>query len=37
MILFLSVAILMTGTIAGMRKSAEKQANAKKFKLLHRK
>jgi hypothetical protein len=27
----------MTGTIAGMRKSAEKQANAKKFKLLHRK
>jgi spermidine/putrescine transport system permease protein len=37
MILFLSVAILMTGTIAGMRKSAEKQATAKKFKLLHRK
>lgn len=37
MILFLSVAILMTGTIAGMRKSSEKQATAKKFKLLHRK
>jgi spermidine/putrescine transport system permease protein len=37
MILFLSVAVLMTGTIAGMRKSAEKQATAKKFKLLHRK
>ena len=37
MILFLSVAILMTGTIAGMRNSAEKQATAKKFKLLHRK
>ena len=37
MILFLSVAILMTATIAGMRKSAEKQATAKKFKLLHRK
>jgi len=28
---------LMTGTIAGMRKSAEKQATAKKFTLLHRK
>jgi hypothetical protein len=27
----------MTATIAGMRKSAEKQATAKKFKLLHRK
>ena len=37
MILFFSVAILMTGTIAGMRKSAEKQATAKKFNLLHRK
>jgi len=37
MILFFSVAILMTGTIAGMRKSAEKQATAKKFTLLHRK
>jgi len=37
MILFFSVAILMTGTIAGMRKSAENQATAKKFTLLHRK
>ena len=36
-ILFLSVAILMTGTIAGMRKSAEGQVTAKKFKLLQRK
>lgn len=37
MILFLSVAILMTSTISGMRKSAEKQKNARKFKVLHRK
>jgi len=37
MILFLSVAILMTGTISGMRKSAEKQKNARKFNVLHRK
>jgi spermidine/putrescine transport system permease protein len=37
MILFLSVAILMTSTISGMRKSAEKQKNARKFKVLYRK
>jgi len=37
MILFLSVAILMTSTISGMRKSAEKQKNARKFNVLHRK
>ena len=37
MILFLSVAILMTGTISGMRKSAEKQKSARKFKVLQRK
>lgn len=37
MILFLSVAILMTSTISGMRKSADKQKNARKFKVLHRK
>jgi spermidine/putrescine transport system permease protein len=36
-ILFFSVSILMAGTIAGMRKSAEKQATAKKFKLPLRK
>jgi spermidine/putrescine transport system permease protein len=37
MILFISVAVLMTSTISGMRKSAEKQKNARKFKVLHRK
>jgi len=37
MILFFSVAILMTSTIPGMRKSAEKQKNARKFNVLHRK
>ena len=37
MILFLSVAILMISTISGMRKSAEKQKNARKFNVLHRK
>lgn len=37
MILFFSVAILMTSTISGMRKSAEKQKNARKFNVLHRK